>query len=99
MKTVLLLILRAYQLCISPYLGQNCRFHPSCSDYAVEAIGGHGAMEGLMLVGKRLCKCHPWHAGGADPVPLARKMPAAPLPHLILQPFAAAAPPDLRNLD
>lgn len=69
MKTLLLLLLRAYQLGISPFLGQNCRFYPSCSSYAAEAIREHGAARGSLLTAKRLCKCHPWHPGGLDPVP------------------------------
>ena len=69
MKAVLLLLLRAYQLCISPFLGQNCRFYPSCSDYASQAVRQHGALKGSVLATRRLCKCHPWHAGGFDPVP------------------------------
>jgi putative membrane protein insertion efficiency factor len=69
MKTLLLLLVRAYQLGISPFLGQNCRFYPSCSQYAMEAIGRHGAAKGGWLSAKRLCKCHPWHPGGLDPVP------------------------------
>ena len=69
MKTPLLLLLRAYKLGVSPFLGQNCRFYPSCSDYAAEAVRLHGALKGSVLAGKRLCKCHPWHAGGLDFVP------------------------------
>ncbi|SDX86680.1 hypothetical protein SAMN04515617_107248 [Collimonas sp. OK242] len=69
MKMPLLFLLRLYKLGISPFLGQNCRFYPSCSDYAAEAIRTHGALKGSMLAGRRLCKCHPWHAGGLDPVP------------------------------
>lgn len=69
MKTPLLLLLRAYKLGISPFLGQHCRFYPSCSDYAATAIGRYGAWKGSMLAGKRLCKCHPWHSGGLDSVP------------------------------
>jgi putative membrane protein insertion efficiency factor len=69
MKTVLLLLLRAYQLGISPFLGQNCRFYPSCSSYAAEAIREHGTARGGLLTAKRLCKCHPWNPGGFDPVP------------------------------
>jgi putative membrane protein insertion efficiency factor len=69
MKFLLLLLLRAYKLGISPMLGQNCRFYPSCSDYAREAIVSHGAVRGSLLAGRRLCKCHPWNAGGFDPVP------------------------------
>jgi len=69
MKTPLLLLLRAYKLGVSPFLGQNCRFYPSCSDYAAQAIGLHGAVKGSWLAARRLCKCHPWHAGGLDFVP------------------------------
>lgn len=69
MKTFLLLLLRAYKLGISPFLGQNCRFYPSCSDYAAEAVRVHGALKGSTLAARRLCKCHPWHPGGLDPVP------------------------------
>ncbi len=72
MKQPLLLLLRAYKLGISPFLGQNCRFYPSCSDYAAEAIRTHGALRGCALAARRLCKCHPWHAGGYDPVPEAK---------------------------
>lgn len=71
MKTLLLLLLRFYKYAISPMLGQNCRFYPSCSEYAAEAIQLHGAIKGSYLAGKRLCKCHPWHPGGVDNVPLA----------------------------
>ncbi|MDC8758139.1 membrane protein insertion efficiency factor YidD [Janthinobacterium fluminis] len=71
MKTLLLLLLRGYQLLLSPMLGQNCRFYPSCSSYALEAIGLHGAAKGSWLAAKRLCRCHPWHEGGVDPVPPA----------------------------
>ncbi len=77
MKTPLLLLLRAYKLGVSPFLGQNCRFYPSCSDYAAEAIRLHGAWKGSVLAGKRLCKCHPWHAGGLDPVPESSSTSAA----------------------
>ncbi len=69
MKTLLLFLLRGYQFAISPMLGQNCRFYPSCSDYAVDAIREYGACHGSLMAGKRLCKCHPWHAGGVDIVP------------------------------
>jgi putative membrane protein insertion efficiency factor len=69
MKTLLLILLRGYQLGISPLLGQNCRFYPSCSEYASQAIREHGALKGSALGAARLCKCHPWHPGGPDPVP------------------------------
>lgn len=69
MKALLLMLLRAYKLIISPYLGQRCRFYPSCSTYAELAIRRHGVIKGSALASKRLCKCHPWHAGGLDLVP------------------------------
>ncbi|MCM1511692.1 MAG: membrane protein insertion efficiency factor YidD [Oxalobacter formigenes] len=65
----LIFALRVYQLCISPFLGQNCRFYPTCSRYAIEAITAHGCIKGLFLTVCRLGKCHPWHPGGFDPVP------------------------------
>lgn len=60
---------RAYQLFISPLLGPRCRFHPSCSYYAIEALQTHGVFKGSWLALRRLGKCHPWHPGGYDPVP------------------------------
>lgn len=75
-KIVLIYVLRAYQLLLSPWLGNNCRFHPRCSDYAAEAIDQHGCVTGFFLTAKRLGRCHPWHAGGVDPVP-----PACPDSH------------------
>lgn len=78
----LLLLLRGYKLCISPFLGQHCRFYPSCSDYAQQAIVEHGVGRGIVLAGRRLCKCHPWHAGGVDPVPSKHTCDAnAPVSH------------------
>jgi putative membrane protein insertion efficiency factor len=69
MKTILVFLLRAYQLVLSPMLGQNCRFYPSCSHYAIEALRSHGAARGSLLSLRRVCRCHPWNAGGNDPVP------------------------------
>jgi putative membrane protein insertion efficiency factor len=69
MKKLLINLLKAYQYAISPLLGRNCRYFPSCSDYAVEAVEKHGAMKGGWLGAKRVCRCHPWHPGGYDPVP------------------------------
>ena len=62
-------LLRAYQALISPLLGQNCRFHPTCSRYAIDAIAGHGAARGSWLALKRVSRCHPFNDGGLDPVP------------------------------
>ena len=69
MKALLLLLLRGYKLAISPYLGQNCRFYPSCSDYAREAVDRYGAAKGCWLALRRIARCHPYHPGGCDPVP------------------------------
>ncbi len=69
MKTLLVLLLRAYQVLISPMLGPNCRFYPSCSNYALEAVRTHGAARGGWLAARRLGRCHPWNPGGFDPVP------------------------------
>lgn len=68
-QSVFLIVIRVYRLLLSPWLGNNCRFHPSCSHYAEEAIRQHGALKGGWLAIKRLGKCHPWHEGGIDPVP------------------------------
>jgi len=67
--TLLAWLIRAYQVIVSPMLGPTCRFIPSCSDYALEAIRRHGAAKGSMLTARRLLKCHPFHPGGFDPVP------------------------------
>ncbi|HZR84812.1 MAG TPA: membrane protein insertion efficiency factor YidD [Candidatus Binatia bacterium] len=61
--------IRAYQLLVSPVLGPHCRFAPSCSEYAREAIARHGAARGSWLAVRRLTRCHPFHPGGHDPVP------------------------------
>ncbi|NLF52911.1 MAG: membrane protein insertion efficiency factor YidD [Thauera phenolivorans] len=69
MKTVLIGLLRFYRYAISPMLGRNCRFHPTCSEYAIEAVQRHGALRGGWLAAKRVGRCHPFHPGGYDPVP------------------------------
>ena len=69
MKQVLLALVRFYRYAISPMLGRNCRFYPSCSAYAVEAVERHGALRGSWLAARRVCRCHPFHPGGYDPVP------------------------------
>ena len=61
--------MRFYQRCISPYLGKNCRYHPTCSQYMIEALMIHGIFKGLLLGTKRILRCHPWASSGYDPVP------------------------------
>jgi uncharacterized protein len=63
------LALRAYKLTLSPFIGQHCRFHPTCSEYAAEALITHGPVRGGWLAARRVCRCHPWGAAGHDPVP------------------------------
>lgn len=69
MRKILILLIKAYRLLLSPFVGMHCRFTPSCSQYTEEAIETHGAMRGFWLGIKRISSCHPWHAGGYDPVP------------------------------
>lgn len=69
MKPILLVLIRFYQLVISPIKPPTCRFYPTCSHYGLEAIHRHGAAKGGWLTIKRICKCHPFHPGGFDPVP------------------------------
>ena len=72
MKKLLILLIDAYRYLLSPFFGTQCRFYPTCSAYAREAIDTHGAIKGSWLTVKRLGKCHPWHEGGIDNVPPAR---------------------------
>ncbi|MDE6644937.1 MAG: membrane protein insertion efficiency factor YidD [Muribaculaceae bacterium] len=69
MRRVLILPIRFYQLCISPMLPASCRFTPTCSQYAIEAISRHGAVRGMWLALRRIARCHPWGGSGYDPVP------------------------------
>lgn len=62
-------IVKAYQILLSPFFGQQCRFNPTCSQYALDAIHKHGAAVGTYYTIRRLLRCHPWHAGGHDPAP------------------------------
>lgn len=69
MRAILLKLIRIYQLVLSPVLGSSCRFHPTCSQYALDAIDTHGSIRGTWLAMRRVGRCHPWHPGGHDPVP------------------------------
>jgi putative membrane protein insertion efficiency factor len=77
MRALLIALLRGYRFLLSPWLGRACRFEPTCSAYALEAVQGHGALRGSGLALRRLARCHPFCAGGHDPVPPVE--PAAPV--------------------
>jgi putative membrane protein insertion efficiency factor len=69
MKRLLIGLIGIYRYAISPFFGQSCRYVPSCSEYTAEAVGKYGAIKGGWLGAKRICRCHPWHPGGYDPLP------------------------------
>lgn len=69
LKKLLIRLITFYQLSLSLLLGNQCRFYPTCSQYTKEAIQVHGSLKGSWLGMRRICSCHPWHAGGYDPVP------------------------------
>jgi len=69
MQKIMIALIRGYRYLLSPWFGTQCRFYPSCSSYAEEAIQTHGAFKGLWLTIARLARCAPWHPGGPDPVP------------------------------
>jgi putative membrane protein insertion efficiency factor len=70
MRTLILILIKGYRLIVSPWLGNHCRFTPSCSAYALTAIERLGVWRGGWLSLRRLARCHPWHPGGLDPVPV-----------------------------
>jgi putative membrane protein insertion efficiency factor len=74
MRALLTALIRLYQWTLSPLLGPNCRFYPSCSNYALEAVQRFGILHGSWLTLRRLGRCHPWHCGGIDPVPASHCM-------------------------
>ena len=69
MKRLLIIAVKIYRYAISPFMAPCCRFHPSCSTYAIQAIEHHGAIKGTWFTIYRIGRCHPWHPGGYDPVP------------------------------
>ena len=66
---IIIVLIKTYSLLLSPFLGKHCRFQPSCSEYAIKALEIHGTTSGLWLALRRICRCHPFSAGGIDPVP------------------------------
>ncbi|MAY34923.1 MAG: membrane protein insertion efficiency factor YidD [Spongiibacteraceae bacterium] len=72
MRLILTALIRLYRYAISPMMASHCRFHPSCSQYALEAIEHHGSLRGGWLAPRRLCRCHPFNPGGYDPVPAGK---------------------------
>jgi uncharacterized protein len=70
MKILLMGLIRGYRVFLSPLLPSACRFQPTCSQYALEAVDRFGALQGGWLAARRICRCHPFHPGGYDPVPL-----------------------------
>jgi len=84
-RNVLILLLMGYRRAISPLYGQVCRFFPSCSAYALEAITVHGAVRGSWLAARRLLRCHPWNSGGVDHVPAGdREWPVGHTPRIVV---------------
>ncbi len=90
MKHVLVALLRVYRTVISPLYGQVCRYYPSCSAYALEAVQEHGSVRGSWLALRRVGRCHPWASGGYDPVPPRRDPDATPTRR---RPSRTAPPP------
>jgi putative membrane protein insertion efficiency factor len=84
-RNILILLLLAYRKVVSPLYGQVCRFFPSCSAYALEAVTVHGAVKGSWLAARRLARCHPWNAGGVDHVPAGhREWPENQTPKIVV---------------
>lgn len=84
-QRILILLLIAYRAVVSPLYGQVCRFFPSCSAYALEAVTVHGAVRGSFLAVRRLMRCHPWNSGGLDPVPEGhRHWPEGRIPRIVV---------------
>ncbi len=69
MRTIVIFVIRCYQLVISPCIAPACRYTPTCSQYSIEALARFGVIKGLWLSTRRISRCHPWHEGGYDPVP------------------------------
>ena len=83
---VIVAFLRCYRKLISPIYGDVCRYYPSCSAYALEAVSAHGSWRGVYLAGRRICRCHPWASGGVDPVPRTFSWHAGPVESTVEEP-------------
>jgi uncharacterized protein len=70
LKYIFIILIKTYKYCVSPLLGQHCRFFPNCSSYAEQSLKEYGIFKGIYLIIKRILKCHPLHSGGFDPVPV-----------------------------
>jgi uncharacterized protein len=89
---ILIGLVRGYRYLLSPWLGSSCRFEPTCSAYALDALRSHGAAEGSYLTARRLARCHPWCRGGLDPVPETRsRLFGRLLPHASVPPGGATS--------
>ena len=86
MKHLLIALLKLYRFAISPLYGQVCRYYPSCSAYALEAVEVHGSLRGSWLAVRRVGRCHPWAAGGVDKVPPAKVRPPRPAAVSVTEP-------------
>jgi len=82
MRTLLIGIVKAYRWFLSPLIGPTCRFYPTCSAYALEALERFGALRGTWLIVRRLARCHPWNPGGFDPVPVRHERDCTRAEHL-----------------
>tara|TARA_B100001741_G_C15960068_1_gene328534 strand:- start:58 stop:267 length:210 start_codon:yes stop_codon:yes gene_type:complete len=69
MKFIIIKLIQIYQVTISPLIGANCRYSPTCSNYCIQSLKKHGLLKGLVISFKRICSCHPWGGSGYDPVP------------------------------
>lgn len=81
MRRIFISCIKSYQYLMSPLMASHCRFHPSCSSYAIQSIEQHGVLRGCFLATKRLLRCHPFHPGGFDPVPENKTIPDRHIEH------------------
>jgi len=97
-RRALIALVRGYRFFLSPWLGSSCRFEPTCSAYALQALERHGAADGALLTLGRIARCHPWCAGGHDPVPAAPRLFTRLFPSSPADPPAAPSAPSRSSL-